>query len=61
MLFQAENDDLVKPGGQNTFAENAVNCTLVKVSGAKHEIYRESDSILQPYLKQVLNFYSSNL
>lgn len=61
LLFQAENDTMVKPGGQNTFASKARNCELVKISGGQHNLFRESDDILLPYLQKVMSFYNSNL
>lgn len=61
LLFQAGNDSYVKPLGQNIFKTFAKNCTMVKVSGSKHEIYREKDSILKPYLEKVMNFYNEHL
>lgn len=57
VLFQAENDTYVGKNGQIEFAKYAGNCTLVPVSGSKHEIYRENDSILPGYLNNVFNFY----
>lgn len=53
LLFQAENDTMVKPGGQNTFASKARNCELVKISGGQHNLFRESDDILLPYLQKL--------
>ena len=59
LLFQAELDTYVKPGGQNKFASYAKNCELVKVEGSEHDMYRESDEILKPYLEKIFNFYSN--
>lgn len=61
LLFQAENDTFVNSGGQNKFAEFAKNCTLIKIKNARHELYREKDEILFPYLEKVLDFYNKNL
>ncbi|MNN43090.1 hypothetical protein D3C81_1573080 [compost metagenome] len=57
LLFQAEHDSLVKPGGQNRFISNIENGTLSRVEGAKHEIYRSENKVLQPYLNELLGFY----
>ena len=59
LLFQAEQDVYVLPGGQNAFASYAKNCELVHIKGAQHEMYRESDEILKPYLEKILNFYKN--
>lgn len=61
LIFQAEKDDHVKPKGQSDFAQYAKNCKLVCMTGSKHEIYREKDSILKAYLNRVFDFYNSNL
>ena len=59
LLFQAGNDTYVKANGQNKLAENSDKITLVKISNSKHEIYRETDSILHPYLYTIINFYNN--
>ena len=59
LLFQAGNDSYVKPKGQDKLAENSTKVTLIKISNSKHEIYRERDSILHPYLYTVINFYNN--
>ena len=61
LIFKAGKDDYVKENGINMFAQYAQNCKVVYFSGAKHEIYREEDSILKPYIKKVLEFYNENL
>ena len=61
LLFQAENDTYVRPGGQNKFNKYCKNCEFKFVKNAKHEIYRERDEIQKPYIQDVLNFYNHNL
>ena len=61
LLFQAGKDTFVKPGGQNKFLKYARDCKLVRIEDAKHEIYNERDEILVPYIKQIIEFYYSNL
>lgn len=61
LLFQADLETYVRPGGQARFAAKAPRCELVFVPGAKHEIYRERDSILAPYLDRVFAFYRTAL
>lgn len=58
LLFQADNDTYVKPGGQNKFAKGAKNCEVKKIENSKHEIYLEKDEIQKPYLDDVLNFFN---
>jgi len=57
LLFQSENDKLVKKRGQNKFAKYSNNTDLILVNNAKHELYRENDEILFPYLDTVLDFF----
>ena len=54
-----EKDTYVLPGGQNTFASYAKNCELVVIESAQHDMYRESDEILKPYLEKIFNFYKN--
>lgn len=56
-LFQAERDTLVFPGPQERFIRHLPQGKLIKVPGAKHEIYRSGNDILRPYLNKVLRFY----
>lgn len=57
LLFQAGQDTMVKPEGQNTFAKGAKNCEIEKIDNSRHEIYLEKDEIQKPYLEDVFNFY----
>ena len=57
LLLQAGLDTMVKPGGQ----EKLIGLLgkkghLVKFPGAKHELYREKDDILQKYWKTIQEF-----
>lgn len=61
LVFQAELDDLVKPGGQNRLVRKAENAELVFVPDAKHELYFEQDPILLPYLNTIFNFLDRHL
>lgn len=45
LLLQAAQDMTVKPGKQREFCKNAVNCRLVKMDGAYHEVLQEKDEI----------------
>ena len=56
LLFQAEKDTFVLPGGQNRFIERIPNGRLVFVPKAKHEIYLSSNDILAPYWDLIFSF-----
>lgn len=58
LLFQAEHDVLVKADAQDRFVESIPNGRLVRVEGAKHEIYRSDNRILTDYWKEILDFLS---
>jgi lysophospholipase len=60
LLFQAEHDTYVIPKAQNTFGSYAKNCKIIRVKGAKHEPYFESDEIVFPFIEKVLSFYADN-
>lgn len=57
LLFQAENDTMVRAPEQRKFATRVPDAELVPVKGAKHEIYREKDSILKPVIDRIFEFY----
>ena len=59
LVFQAGNDIWVNLDAQNNFVNNALNAKLIKFSEAKHEIYRENDSILLEYMNELLEFYNN--
>lgn len=59
LLFQAGQDFMVKPEGQNLFAKGAKNCKIVRIENSRHQIFAEKDEILKPYLEDVLNFYDN--
>ena len=58
LLFQAEMDEMVKPGGQDLFVQNTKNARLVKVAGSKHEIH---NAILKDYYAQIFEFLEEKL
>lgn len=58
MIFQAENDGSVINEYQDKFAGRVSGCGLIKINGAKHEIWRSTDDILFPYWEKVLDFIS---
>ncbi|MDD3242316.1 MAG: alpha/beta hydrolase [Eubacteriales bacterium] len=56
LLLQAELDTLVLPREQQMFIDRIADGKLVQVKNAKHEIYRSTNDVLQPYLKTLLRF-----
>ncbi|MFW7380076.1 MAG: alpha/beta fold hydrolase [Oligoflexus sp.] len=60
-LYQAGQDTYVLPGGQNRFCAEAPSCTLFFNESAKHEIYNEVDTIRNPYLNEVFEYFESFL
>ena len=55
-IWQAENDWEVKPLAQEQFISRVKHGKLVKVPGARHEIYRSADDTLYPWWHEVLSF-----
>lgn len=60
LVFQAEQDSLVLPEGQNQFVRKAQNAVLVKVD-TKHEIYSSPDDVFETYFDNILVFYKAHI
>ncbi|MCR4577221.1 MAG: alpha/beta hydrolase [Clostridiales bacterium] len=60
-IWQAENDWEVKPLPQEQFISRVKHGKLVKVAGARHEIYRSADETLYPWWHEVLGFLNGAL
>lgn len=56
LLFQAERDDYVLPGGQERFIAAVSNGRIIFVPGVKHEIYMSGDAVMKHYLQAVMSF-----
>lgn len=56
LLFQAEHDTYVLPGGQDKFMASIPNGTLLTVPGSKHEIYLTENPTFQYYVQTVMDF-----
>lgn len=56
VVFQAENDTMVKPRGQELFVSKVEGAELIKIKDSKHEIYNATDEIIQAYFPQVFAF-----
>lgn len=59
LLFQAEDDSLVKSGGQLKFASRAPNVNLIKCPNTHHEIFNSPDPIARAYWITVFDFFDS--
>ena len=57
LLFQADRDFFVRPEGQEKFAQYSENTRLIFIPNSKHELYRERDYIMEPYLESVFDFF----
>ena len=58
IIFQATDDDFVKPAGQDRFCSKTKSCRLIKISGAKHEILMETDTSRLPAMDEIVKFFS---
>lgn len=56
LVFQAENDSLVRPDGQKSFCRRAPHAVLVQVKDTKHEIYASSDPVIERYIEDITVF-----
>ena len=60
LLLQAEHDTVVRPGGQEEFIKNIGSLGhLIRIKGAKHEIYMSVNDVQNIYWKEILDFLSS--
>jgi lysophospholipase len=60
LLFQAEMDLTVKPGGQNYFCSKAPDCRIVSLPGSFHETLMETDAIRNVVLENVFEFFAAH-
>lgn len=56
IVFQAENDTVVKARGQERFVAGVENSKLIFVPESKHEIYMAYSKIFAPYLETIFEF-----
>ena len=59
ILFQAGDDQYVKPGRQNSICAEAVNCQKVLIEGASHELLIESDSMRDVVFDHIHSFINT--
>ncbi len=65
LLLQAEQDEIVTAVGQRAFFQalgptSAASAQFKIIAGAKHEILFESDSMRNPALSSILNFFEQH-
>lgn len=58
LLFQAEKDYFVRAKPQEKYVARIPHGELVVIPESKHEIYMSPNEVLQPYLDQILAFFS---
>lgn len=58
LLFQAENDTMVRPEAQEKFANNTEDTQLVKVANSGHEIYNATDDVIVGYYEKIFDYIS---
>lgn len=56
LLFQAGQDGMVKPEGQNRFVKNTSQTELVRYENSKHEIFNATEDIRKDYYKRIFQF-----
>ena len=61
LMFQAGKDTMVESNGQNHWMEIlGSQGKLVRLENARHEIYRETDEILETYWKEIDQFLNGS-
>jgi lysophospholipase len=56
LVITAGDDQVVDNQGAEAFCQNAANCRLINIDGARHELLFEADSYRTPTVKAVLEF-----
>lgn len=59
LLFQAGRDSMVRPEGQQYFADHAKHVRMVKYEDSKHEIFNATEEIRKAYYREMFVFYES--
>ena len=57
IIFQAEDDTLVRNDKQIKFASKVPTSTLIKVPSSKHEIFNSSNDVVKPYWSTIFTFF----
>ena len=56
LIFQAGRDQLVMPGGEDTFCSQAPHCLKITFPTSSHEILTERDEIRTPAVRSIIEF-----
>lgn len=57
LLFQAGNDTMVRPKGQEKFVKQCKTAEMVIVTDSKHEIYNSDEIIQQAFFEEIMDFF----
>ncbi len=60
LCLQAQQDRIIERWRQEKICSLAQNCTLLQVTGSRHEILMEKDEIRDPIKKKILNFFKQH-
>ncbi len=61
LIFQSGGDNVLGYKSADSLAQSLPKSDVIFVPKGRHLLYMETDSILKPYLKEVLGFYQRNL
>lgn len=56
LLFQADKDDFVLPGGQEQFISKIKDGQIIFIPTSKHEIYLSEDFVVEKYIQVIFDF-----
>ena len=57
LIFQAGEDSLVKPGGQEKFAASSENTKIIIVKNSKHEVLNALEDVRVSYYEKIFGFW----
>lgn len=60
LLCQAGADNMVKPGGQNTFAARCSDCRIQTFPGSKHEIFNATEGLRRNYYRTLWEYFGEH-
>ena len=60
LLFQAGQDTMVKPEGQNRFVQETKQTRMVRFEDSKHEIFNALEEVRKPYYKNIFEFLNEH-
>lgn len=56
LVFQSQNDHVVKASAIRHFVKNVPSARLIKISGSRHEIYNSPAAVLKDYYRYIFHF-----